>query len=96
MAVSKAKILDAISEMTVMTVVDLISDMEEKCGGTAAAPVAMAAAPAAGGPAGRRLGGPPIGTSALEGRLLRQRVVGDEAEHLVRSEAQRHAASKRS
>lgn len=45
MAVSKDEILDAISNMTVMEVVDLISDMEEKFGVTAAA--AVAAAPAA-------------------------------------------------
>ena len=45
MAVSKEEILDAISSMTVMEVVDLISAMEEKFGVTAAA--AVAAAPAA-------------------------------------------------
>jgi large subunit ribosomal protein L7/L12 len=44
MAVSKEDVLDAISKMTVMEVVDLISDMEKKFGVTAAAPVAMAAA----------------------------------------------------
>jgi len=47
MAVSKEDILDAIANMSVMDVVDLISDMEEKFGVTAAA--AVAAAPAAGG-----------------------------------------------
>lgn len=47
MAVSKEDILEAISNMTVIEVVDLISDMEEKFGVTAAA--AVAAAPAAGG-----------------------------------------------
>ncbi len=47
MAVSKDDILEAISNMTVMEVVDLISAMEEKFGVTAAA--AVAAAPAAGG-----------------------------------------------
>ncbi|NOY66806.1 MAG: 50S ribosomal protein L7/L12 [Gammaproteobacteria bacterium] len=47
MAVSKEDILDAIASMSVMEVVDLISDMEEKFGVTAAA--AVAAAPAAGG-----------------------------------------------
>ena len=46
MAVSKDEILDAISNMTLMEVVDLISDMEKKFGVTAAAPVAVAAAPA--------------------------------------------------
>jgi large subunit ribosomal protein L7/L12 len=45
MAVSKDEILDAIANMTVMEVVDLISAMEEKFGVTAAA--AVAAAPAA-------------------------------------------------
>jgi large subunit ribosomal protein L7/L12 len=43
MAVSKDEILDAISNMTVMQVVELISDMEKKFGVTAAAPVAVAA-----------------------------------------------------
>jgi large subunit ribosomal protein L7/L12 len=46
MAVSKDDILEAISNMTVVEVVDLISAMEEKFGVTAAAPVAVAAAPA--------------------------------------------------
>jgi large subunit ribosomal protein L7/L12 len=44
MAVSKDEILDAISNMTVLQVVELISDMEKKFGVTAAAPVAVAAA----------------------------------------------------
>ena len=43
MAVSKDEILDAISKMSVMEVVELISDMEKKFGVTAAAPVAVAA-----------------------------------------------------
>ena len=47
MAVSKDEILDAISKMTLIEVVELISDMEKKFGVTAAAPVAAAAAPAA-------------------------------------------------
>ena len=46
MAVSKEEILDTISNMTVMEVVDLIEAMEEKFGVSAAA-VAVAAAPAA-------------------------------------------------
>ena len=50
MAVSKDDILEAISNMTVVEIVDLISDMEEKFGVSAAA--AVAAAPAAGGDAG--------------------------------------------
>jgi len=44
MAVSKDEILDAISNMSVMQVVELIADMEKKFGVTAAAPVAVAAA----------------------------------------------------
>ncbi|MEE4329594.1 MAG: 50S ribosomal protein L7/L12 [Wenzhouxiangella sp.] len=51
MAVSKEDILETISNMSVMEVVDLISAMEEKFGVSAAAPVAAAAAPAAGGDA---------------------------------------------
>ena len=47
MAVTKDEILDAISKMSVMEVVELISDMEKKFGVTAAAPVAVAAAPGA-------------------------------------------------
>ena len=46
MALSKEEILDAISEMSVIDIVDLISAMEEKFGVSAAAPIA-AAAPAA-------------------------------------------------
>jgi len=48
MAVSKEDILDTISNMSVMDVVDLISAMEEKFGVSAAAPVAVAAGPAGG------------------------------------------------
>jgi large subunit ribosomal protein L7/L12 len=51
MAVSKDDILEAISNMTVVEIVDLIEAMEEKFGVTAAAPVAAAAAPAEGGAA---------------------------------------------
>ncbi|MEM6641179.1 MAG: 50S ribosomal protein L7/L12 [Pseudomonadota bacterium] len=43
------EILEKISEMSVMEVVDLINAMEEKFGVSAAAPVAVAAAPADGG-----------------------------------------------
>jgi len=50
MAVSQEEILDTISNMTVMQVVDLIAAMEEKFGVTAAA--AVAAAPAASAEAG--------------------------------------------
>jgi large subunit ribosomal protein L7/L12 len=45
----KDEILDAISNMTVLELSDLVKAVEEKFGVTAAAPVAVAAAPAAGG-----------------------------------------------
>ncbi len=51
MALSKEEILDAIAEMSVMDVVQLVEAMEEKFGVSAAAAVAVAA-PAAGGDAG--------------------------------------------
>ena len=51
MAVSKDEILEAISNMSVMQVVELISDMEKKFGVTAAAPVAVAAGGGAAAPA---------------------------------------------
>ena len=51
MAISKEEILEAISEMSVMDIVDLISAMEEKFGVSAAAPVAVAAAAPASGEA---------------------------------------------
>ena len=49
MALSKDDVLNAIAEMSVMDIVELISAMEEKFGVTAAV---AAAAPAAAGPAG--------------------------------------------
>ncbi|HFD92301.1 MAG TPA: 50S ribosomal protein L7/L12 [Gammaproteobacteria bacterium] len=49
MAVSTEEILETISNMTVMEVVDLISAMEEKFGVSAAAVAAVAAPAAAGG-----------------------------------------------
>ena len=48
MAMNKEDILEAISNMTVLEIVDLISAMEEKFGVSAAAAVAVAAGPAAG------------------------------------------------
>jgi large subunit ribosomal protein L7/L12 len=50
MAVAKAEILDAIANMTVLELSQLIKDMEEKFGVSAAAAVSVAA-PAAGGAA---------------------------------------------
>jgi len=45
----KEEILDAIANMTVLEVSELVKAMEEKFGVSAAAPVAVAAAPAAAG-----------------------------------------------
>ena len=46
---TKEEILDAISNMTVLELSELLKDFEEKFGVTAAAPVAVAAGPATGG-----------------------------------------------
>ena len=51
MAVSKAEILDAIAGMTVLELSELIKEMEEKFGVSAAAAAVAVAAPAAGGAA---------------------------------------------
>ncbi len=48
---TKEQILEAIENMTVLELSELVKAMEEKFGVTAAAPVAVAAAPAAGGAA---------------------------------------------
>jgi large subunit ribosomal protein L7/L12 len=49
MSVAKAEILDAISNMTVLELSNLIKDLEEKFGVSAAAATVAAAAPAGGG-----------------------------------------------
>jgi len=51
MAITKEEILEAIANMSVMDVVELVKAMEEKFGVSAAAPVAVAAAAPAGGEA---------------------------------------------
>ena len=51
MAVAKAEILDAIAGMTVLDLSELIKEMEEKFGVSAAAAAVAVAAPAAGGAA---------------------------------------------
>ena len=51
MAISKAEILDAIAGMTVLELSELIKEMEEKFGVSAAAAAVAVAAPAAGGAA---------------------------------------------
>ncbi|MCB5185421.1 50S ribosomal protein L7/L12 [Methylobacillus caricis] len=52
MALSKAEILDAIASLTVLELSELIKDLEEKFGVSAAAAAVAVAAPAAGGDAG--------------------------------------------
>ncbi|MGD9584247.1 MAG: 50S ribosomal protein L7/L12 [Lysobacterales bacterium] len=47
MAVSKEEILDSIAQMSLIDITDLVKLMEDKFGVTAAAPVAVAAGPAA-------------------------------------------------
>jgi len=49
MAVTKEELIEAISNMTVLELSELISELEEKFGVSAAAPVAVAAAGAAAG-----------------------------------------------
>jgi len=49
MAVSKQDVIDFISNMTVLELSELIKELEDKFGVSAAAPVAMMAGPAAGG-----------------------------------------------
>ena len=51
MALSKTELLDAIAGMTVLELSELIKDMEEKFGVSAAAAAVAVAAPAAGGAA---------------------------------------------
>lgn len=51
MAISKAEILDAIAGMTVLELSEMIKEMEEKFGVSAAAAAVAVAAPAAGGAA---------------------------------------------
>jgi large subunit ribosomal protein L7/L12 len=47
MAVSREEIIDVLSNMSILEVTQLVSDLEAKWGVSAAAPVAMAAGPAA-------------------------------------------------
>ena len=51
MAISKEELIDALSQLKVLEVVDLVKALEDKWGVSAAAAVAVAAAPAAGGAA---------------------------------------------
>ncbi|MCC6109545.1 50S ribosomal protein L7/L12 [Hugonella massiliensis] len=51
MAVTKEEIIEALKEMSLLEASELVKDIEETFGVSAAAPVAVAAAPAAGGEA---------------------------------------------
>ena len=51
MVISKQEVIEAISQMTVMDLSDLVKEMEEKFGVSAAATAVAVAAPAAGGAA---------------------------------------------
>ena len=51
MALDKAKIVEELSNATVLEIADLVKELEAKWGVTAAAPVAASAAPAGGGAA---------------------------------------------
>ena len=52
MAVTKDEIIEALKEMPALELSELVKELEEVFGVSAAAPVAVAAAPAAGGDAG--------------------------------------------
>ena len=52
MAVTRADVLTYLEESNMVEISELINEIEEKFGVTAAAPVAVAAAPAAGGDGG--------------------------------------------
>jgi large subunit ribosomal protein L7/L12 len=51
MAITKEELIEAIESMTVLELSELVSALEDKFGVSAAAPVAVAAGPAAGGEA---------------------------------------------
>ena len=51
MAVTREEIIEALKEMTLLEASELVKDIEETFGVSAAAPVAVAAAPAEGGAA---------------------------------------------
>lgn len=51
MAITKDQLIEAIESMTVLELSELVSTLEDKFGVSAAAPVAVAAGPAAGGEA---------------------------------------------
>mgnify|MGYP006082122305 CR=1 FL=1 len=78
MALSKEEILEAIAEMSVIDVVELIEAMEEKFGVSAAAPVAAAAAPvAADGETGTEVDDAPVDVHLAE--------VGDKKVNVIKA-----------
>ncbi len=52
MSISKAEVIDFIANMSVLELSEMIKDLEEKFGVTAAAPVAMAVGRSGGGGSG--------------------------------------------
>ena len=78
MALSQEEILEAIAEMSVIDVVELIEAMEEKFGVSAAAPVAAAAAPvAADGETGTEVDDAPVDVHLAE--------VGDKKVNVIKA-----------
>ena len=53
MAISKEELIEEIKNMSVLDLADVVKALEEEFGVSAAAPVAVAAAPAAGGASGK-------------------------------------------
>ena len=86
MAASKEQILESISNMTIMEVVDLVKMMEEKFGVTAAAPVAVAAAAAGGAaaPAAEEQTEFTVDPEGVPGREEGHRHQGDPRDHRPR------------
>ena len=65
MAVSKEEVVDFLSNMPVIELAEMVKELEDKWGVSAAAPVAMAAGPAAGGAAASYIASP-VGQAAVE------------------------------
>lgn len=81
MAVTKEQILNAVAEMSVLDVCDLVKSFEEKFGVSAAAPVAVAAAPSAdgGAVAEEKSSFDVVVTSAGSGKIAVIKVVKEKA-----------------
>ena len=72
MAVSREEIIEVLSNMSVLEVTQLVTDLEEKWGVSAAAPVAIAAA----GPAGGDAAPAELGPARLRRQRARRRGAG--------------------